>query len=376
MVLMPDNASSLPQIPEQESAQALPPQGVSVASGNVGAPRPNGDLASKEHTALVPQKPRVANLKVVALLVLVLVVLCGAVYVYFAYLPKVQAQSFAAETYEDFNQLQNSLESIKSNKTIFSDVSQSLEISRGAFYEISQLKNYSDAVGGTKQDLENIGGILSKVEDAKKGKGKYRAASDLKPLNGALSSYYDRIEDGMKRLYARQDFQMKLLEAKGESYSSELDRMFSVYNTSTPRQGVSSYFSNLSTLCNEALTRMNGLSAPPDDISEYYNITFDSQKDICLSLKTVVEDLAKGNEQGDQAALAVLTDFGRRQLERNKKMEENVASTAKSSDLSQVFSESVVLEDKVVDEFKKVQDKYGLNISEDNDEATVGSRVQ
>lgn len=366
---MPDVNSSLP--PVGPNAPSLPTPIFPSPSAV------NNDLAGAEHAALAPHGKSPFKLKIVLPLLLALFVLFSSYLAYFVWMPRVQAKSFTTQSFEDFDKVLENIDSIKSNKTVFADNSQSFEISKGVFYEIAQLRNHTDAVVDTKRDMEDVKSILAKIGEARKSKGKFRVGSDVGKLNKAQDDYYDKLEEGMNRLYLYEDSQMKMLDAIGDVYSRELERMFAVYGTDKPREETLAYFNNLSTLCDETVEKLKKLANAPDDLADYYKLTLVSQEDMAAVLKNVAVSFSKANEEGDKNVLIDLTDFGRRQIDRNKQIQDNTLLLVKNSDTSKVFSEAISLEAKVKDEFKNTQAKLGITTQgQKQGESTGAAKLQ
>ena len=88
-------------------------------------------------------------------------------------------------------------------------------------------------------------------------------------------------------------------------------------------------------------------------------MALETQEDMAVTLKDMLNDLRGDSLEGDTAAVSKLTEFGKRQLERNTKIREETVSVAQKSQTGKIFKEARESEVKTQSEFDELRQKYG-----------------
>lgn len=365
MVLMPDSNPSLPQIPKQESTQALPPEGVNVALNPVDVPKPSDDLASAENSVLSPPAGGIKSMfspkKVVAIFVLILVIVVSY-FVYFVWLPSSQQDDYVLATYGDYSKLKEGFASAQGENAALKGTYGALEVSKGAYFDISQslVYVYSVSLEDSRQKLDQVKSFQTNVSDIRKAREKHRVGAGVKKLDGILSEYLAVLDKGLNGLYALESSKVDIFNAIGEDFGREIDKLLGVYNTATSREEKITYVENLLTISGESAERLRKLERIPDDLRVYLDMTVESHEDLSATLGEMKKDYEAGSEEGDREAIQKLSKFGERQLARNGKVQAESERVVRESSVKKEFDKALELEGQLESEFDALREKFGL----------------
>lgn len=280
---------------------------------------------------------------------------------FFVFVPKAQAQEFIDTVSKDYYGVKGAIKKISQN---YGDVSNSFEISKGAFFEITTLRTFQESKIDTAQDILDIADTLTKVSAARENKAKLEVPSDVSDLNSKLDAYYVELDTAMNFLLKYEQFQMEMIIAVGDEYNDKTEKLFDVYKTDTPRPVVLAYFNDLAALGDVAIGRLEKLGQPVPDQVEFYNYILVSEKDRIDTIKKMMPELAIGEAEHDEAANNILLEFAFRQEGRNADNKKSAQKVVEDSILRRSFDSVLSAESSLVTILDGLKEKYGIKNEE------------
>ncbi len=313
----------------------------------------NNQLGEVESSALNSKKPRAVK-KI--LLIGTAVLLVGFVFAsLFVFAPTYFTKSYILATKKDFNSIRTNLTKEKSK---YSGLFTSIEITKGVYFEIGEIRSYSDSLLQARKNLEIINSAQTMVKDAQERKKKLYFSSNVRELSNALDKYYQKLGDGLGKLGSYEKFETDMLSAVGDDFNQELARIFVVYSPTTGRDALVAYFQNLSRLADASVGRLNSVGQPYQQQVEIYKLVLDAQKDISQTAKNMAGEIVRGTPEGDEAAKKLFSAYSGRIQERNIKISNATKSVVGKSDIRNSFISVVSQEEQVNSLFGPLEAKY------------------
>ena len=291
------------------------------------------------------------------LLIAFFAVSLAALIYFFFFVPRTTAEIFVSEMSRDFDLTILGIQNLATNKK--SDKN-SFEISRGSFFVIPSLRSSIQAEKEIAQDTPAINAILSRIKLVKDQQSKLAKPLEVQDLNTKIDKYYSALGDATTVLSDYENFQVKILAAQGSDYNTELAKFGEIYKAGGKRSDVIAYFTKLVGLGDKSIEKLKALGGPPKDQVNFYHYVVDSDVDRTDSLKKVLVNNTAGAKNGDALLLVIMSDYLKRQEERDNN---NIASTQAlvvSSLLRASFDKVITQEDVLKDAFSSLKKKYEI----------------
>lgn len=296
-------------------------------------------------------KHRLLSKILLSILVLFSIASVAVLLYYFFFVPRTKAEVFVGEMSRGFDL---TLLDVQKLATKNANDKNSFEIARGSFFTIPSLRGGAQIEKDIAQDVSAIGVILSRIKSVKDQQSKLAAPLEVQDLNTKIDKYYLALTDAATALNDYENFQIKIIDAQGIEYNAELAKFGQIYNAGTKRPDSIAYFTKLIGLGDQSIKKLKALGEPPKDQINFYHYIVDSDVDRTDSLKKVLA----GN--GGPLSLGAMSDYLKRQEERDSNDIASTKALVESSLLRTSFDRVITQEDVTKEAFSAMKKKYGI----------------
>lgn len=328
----------------------IPPEQLDTA---IQAPRP--DQVTQFGASPPPSKRR--NLKRVILSLSATSLIITSLLLYsFIYSPRVAAQQFIDEYYVDYQLISDEAqEGLASFTKLLDDVDSSEE----SFAEITTLRNYSDAVQDTNEDIEQLQSTLEKIETQIAGIRDKEVRDELEPLRKLLDDYYNIAEKSLELQIVHQRFQLAMLNAYGPELDDEINVLADVFNTGDI-EAISTYFTNLSQIVSDSRKQLSAITDIPESEETYYQNRVDYLNELSKLTDNVIPLLVSASDSDLESVLAYLQGFSNTVVELNNSMEDITAEYVAGSELRAAYDTMATIREQILAEADAIISKYHI----------------
>ncbi|MEK7581646.1 MAG: hypothetical protein AAB512_05180 [Patescibacteria group bacterium] len=314
-----------------------------------------GNITEMENASL-SEKTRepVKWLKVLPVVFILAALVLTLVY-YLVLGPIWQSGKYYKTTKEDFSNLQASFKKSSSEAV---GLASPVKISKDSSIDLGGGRTYKDAKAGAEKTAKDINDFADLVKKADKNRSGLRHDRQINELNNNLKNYYKLQLRGMEQTSKLQAVQTKILEAIGDEFSAEFDKLFEVWNKDATRSDLAAYFDKLASLSSSVDDRLRSLKDIPDDYRYFLDAARENQGDLTATFKNVHELFLKGDDKSDAAAQDALSSLSGRYEGRRKQTDAKFAELSQDGLIKSAFDEAISLEGKINADFDKYRGKY------------------
>ena len=307
-----------------------------------------------------PQKSKLTHFLII--FILALVVATFAIVSLLHKAPNVKAQEYLQAIGNDLYIITNKIDYFKGS---FTGVSESLQTSKGAFYEIVTPRDYFSALEDTKQDILDINSTLDLIREVQEAKRQLEVPQELESFDAKLTDYYQKSEESLNLLYSFENFQMTMLEASGINLNNKLKDLDDLVKDPNPDRGTwIEILSDLVNLSNEASLRFNNINNVPETELDYYGFMKEYHVDLAVTMKKLYGYLSLNTQEGDENFVIEVMNFSQRNIERDNARQKSTEEKFEKSKIKELFMEIDSLEKIILAELDILADKYKAVIEE------------
>ena len=307
-----------------------------------------------------PQKSKLIHFLII--FILALIVATFAIISLLQKAPDVKAKEYLQAVASDLQTITNKIDYFKGS---FIGVSESLQTSKGAFYEITSSIDYFSALEDTKQDIIDINSTLDLIHKVQEAKKQLEVPQELESFDAKLTDYYQKSEESLNLLYSFENFQMTMLEASGINLNNKLkDRYDLVKDPNTDRKKWIEILSDLVNQSNEAVIRFNNINNVPETELDYYGFMNEYHVDLADTMKKLYGYLSLNTKEGDENFIIEVMNFSQRNIERDNARQKSTEEKFDKSKIKELFMEIDLLEKTILAELDILADKYKAVIEE------------
>lgn len=301
-------------------------------------------------------KPKFPIKLLLTILVIFIFLISLTLTYYFFHVPRTRAQVYVVKVSDDYKEV---IKNVKKVGTDVGNVATSFELAKGSFFEIPNLRTYSESKVDTKQDVVDIQNTISKIDDAIENKSKIPKPEEVIDLNTKLDEYYSALKDAMNIMLEYENFQIKMLNAEGDEINLQYEKFDDVYNAGVINAEVIAYYKNLAELGRAALTRYNDIGEPPADQAKFFQYILVSLQDRTDTMEQVSQYLSSAENIG--LANGALLGLSQRQVIRNEANQESANEIVKNSKLKTAFDKAIMQENTLKGSMKILKKKYKID---------------
>lgn len=301
-------------------------------------------------------KPKYRLIIILPILISMLVAILAVLYYFVIFVPGKEAKIFVSEVSKDFESVVNSVRKVGSDQ----GNSNSLEISKGYFFEIPNLRAYSESKLDTAQNVISIKDTILKIDAVIEHKTNLHTPLTVEDLNTKADRYYGDLKSAMNNLLDYENFQLKILGAQGDEYNSQLEEFADMSKAGVNRTVLVAYFAKLVELGDASLGRLKNIGAAPKDENNFYHFVVDSDQDRTDSARKALAYMTVGDARSDLLSVKVMQDYQDRQEVRNINNKNDIDAILKSSQLKAAFDKALFQEESFKEGLSSYYKKYGM----------------
>jgi hypothetical protein len=244
----------------------------------------------------------------------------------------------------------------------FIDLTHSYESSKEAFYEMTSLRKYFDALEDTRQDIEDIEETLNLVNKSIKDKDEIVIPEEVAVLNSRIDRYYKLIYESLSILLKHQYLQMKMLQASGGDLNVEIQRLDKIFAKEISFEELEDCLEKVSVLADVSVEKFKKIEDIPESEASYYNRMLDYHQDLASTSKLLLKNLKQNTAESAYGFMENSIAFSSRNLERDEIGRKETESWMNESGIREKFEEASLVEEKIIAEYNLLAEKYGLKI--------------
>lgn len=307
-----------------------------------------------------PKRSKILHLFII--LIIALIFVAFAMIILLQKAPDVKAKEYLRAVASNLHTIVSNIDYFKGS---FTGVSNSMQASKGAFYEITTPTDYFSAVEDTKQDIIDINSTLHLIHKATSAKKQLEVPQELEYFDTKLTEYYQKSEESLNLLYSFEKFQMKMLEASGTELNNKLKDLDDLVKDPNPdRERWIQILSDLVSLSSDASLRFNNIKDVPETEFDYYELMNEYHNDLAETMKKLYEYLSLNTQEGDENFIKEVMNFSQRNVERDNARQKSAEEKFEKSKIKELFIEIDSLEKTILEEFNVLADKYQVVVEE------------
>lgn len=251
--------------------------------------------------------------------------------------PNVQAQEYLTSVGRSLYLVQDKLDYYLKG---FTDIKNSVDTSRTAFYEITTNRDYFSAQTDTQADIAEISTTLEILYTALEEKQQLEVPAVLADFDIQLTKYYSDSITALELLLKHEQFQKQMLDTSGDELNQglkEIDTLFNQPETAVSYDELLQIIADTAQLAQISARKFANLDPVPEIDGIYYELMNDYHQDLALTLTKMAVFLRQGDDTSLEQLAQEMLAFSQRTKERERRRENDARILVENSSLQRQF---------------------------------------